>query len=164
MVDSRAVESSSAIRRRRECEGCGQRFTTFERIETSPLVVVKRSGGREPFDPLKIVGGLTAACKGRPVGAAQLQCIADEVEESARLAGGDTSTEWIGSRVLELLREHDTVAAVRFASVYKDFDEPADFVRELGLLPTEVHGRHSAATTPPEPLRPSGSGARRPPD
>lgn len=162
-MDSRAVESTAAIRRRRECEGCGHRFTTFERIETSPLVVVKRSGDREPFEPTKIVAGLTAACKGRPVGAAEFQCIAEQVEEHARLAGGDAPTDWIGSRVLELLRAYDTVAAVRFASVYKDFDEPADFVRELGLLPEDGHGPHGAANTPPEPLRPSGGPVRRQP-
>ncbi len=134
MVDSRASDDGVAIRRRRQCLACGRRFTTFERLEEVPMMVVKRSGEREPFDREKIVAGVQAAAKNRPVGADQLDRLASAVEDDLRLAGGDVTSAQVGMAVLEQLRATDQVAAVRFASVYKEFDDPADFARELGLL------------------------------
>jgi transcriptional repressor NrdR len=134
VVDSRQADDGSAIRRRRECLQCGRRFTTFERVEEVPLVVVKRSGEREPFDRLKVVAGLKAACKNRPVADVALDALATEVEESLRLDGPEVTSQQIGLAVLERLRHTDEVAYVRFASVYKGFDDPSDFEREIGLL------------------------------
>jgi transcriptional repressor NrdR len=138
VVDSRQADDGSAIRRRRECLQCGRRFTTFERVEEIPLVVVKRSGEREPFDRLKVVAGLKAACKNRPVADAALDALATEVEESLRLDGPEVTSQQIGLAVLDRLRHLDEVAYVRFASVYKGFDDPSDFEREVGLLTKNV--------------------------
>jgi transcriptional repressor NrdR len=136
VVDSRQAEDGQSIRRRRQCLACGGRFTTFERIEFAPLMVTKRSSTREPFDPSKIVAGVRAAAKARPVDPAVVEAIAVGVEEEIRLESGtEVTSERIGRAVLERLYEVDAVAAVRFASVYKGFDDPADFERELTLLP-----------------------------
>lgn len=134
MIDSRQSEDGLLIRRRRACLACQRRFTTFERLEEVPLAVVKRSGDREPFDSGKVVAGLELATKGRPVGADDLDRIAAAVEESLRLSGSEVSSDQVGRTVLEHLRELDVVAAVRFASVYKEFDDLADFERELDEL------------------------------
>ena len=134
VVDSRASDDGTAIRRRRECLACGQRFTTFERCEEIPLVVVKRSGDRVPFDRFKIVAGVRAAVKGRPVDDEQIADLAREVEEGLRLTGGEVTTEQVGLAVLDQLRELDQVASLRFASVYKGFEDAADFQREIRLL------------------------------
>ena len=134
VVDSRQADDGSAIRRRRECVSCGHRYTTFERVEEVPLLVVKRSGDRVPFDRAKIEAGVQSAAKGRPVDAAQMAELAVEVEEILRMEGPEVPSERIGLAVLDRLRELDQVAYVRFASVYKDFDDPADFQREVGLL------------------------------
>lgn len=135
VVDSRLAEEGRAIRRRRECIECGRRYTTFERAEEVPLVVVKRNGIEEPFESDKIVEGIARACKNRPVSAADIETITDDVEDAMR---ADTrrpvpSSE-IGREVLERLRLLDEVAYLRFASVYKDFQELNDFERELGAL------------------------------
>lgn len=134
MIDSRQSEDGLLIRRRRACLACQRRFTTFERLEEVPLSVLKRSGDREPFDSSKVVAGLELATKGRPVGADDLDRIAAAVEESLRLEGSEVSSDQVGRTVLEHLRELDVVAAVRFASVYKEFDDLADFERELDEL------------------------------
>lgn len=133
VVDSRLAEDGAAIRRRRECLNCSRRFTTFERIEDVPLVV-KRSGHRAPFDRIKIVAGLRAATKNRPVSDDQLEALAAEVEESLRLEGPELTSQQIGLAVLERLRALDHVAYLRFASVYKGFEDAGDFEREVGLL------------------------------
>ena len=134
VVDSRLAEDGAAIRRRRECLNCSRRFTTFERVEDVPLVVVKRSGHRAPFDRTKIVAGLRAATKNRPVSDDQLEALAAEVEESLRLEGPELTSQQIGFAVLERLRALDHVAYLRFASVYKGFEDAGDFEREVGLL------------------------------
>jgi transcriptional repressor NrdR len=134
VVDSRQSDDGLLIRRRRACLGCQQRFTTFERLEELPLTVAKRSGEREPFDRAKVVSGLQLATKGRPVDAEDLARLALEVEESVRLEGPEVSSDVVGRAVLERLRDLDVVAAVRFASVYKEFDDLADFERELDEL------------------------------
>jgi len=134
VVDSRTAEDGTAIRRRRECLGCGRRFTTFERLEELPMVVVKRSGAREPFVRGKLVAGLRAAAKNRPVSAAQLDGVAYAIEDALRAEGGEITTERIGQRALASLRALDEVAYLRFASVYKGFEAAGDFQREAGLL------------------------------
>ena len=134
VVDSRTADDGSAIRRRRECLGCGRRFTTFERLEELPMVVVKRSGAREPFARGKLVNGMRAAAKNRPVSQAQLDGVAFAIEEALRAEGGDVTTERIGQRVLTSLRALDEVAYLRFASVYKGFEGADDFQREAGLF------------------------------
>ncbi len=134
VVDSRLAEDGTAIRRRRECVACTQRFTTFERVEEVPLLVVKRSGTKEPFDRAKLIEGLHAACKNRPVSDEALAGLCDAVEESLRLRPDDVSSEEIGRAVLERLRDLDEVGYVRFASVYKGFEGLGDFEREVGLL------------------------------
>jgi transcriptional repressor NrdR len=134
VVDSRLAEDGAAIRRRRECMICGRRFTTYERLEELPLIVVKRSEQRQPFDRGKIVAGLRAAAKNRPVSDEQMEAIAAEVEEAMRLEGPDVSSQQVGVAVLDRLRLIDEVAYLRFASVYKGFTDVGDFEREVGLL------------------------------
>lgn len=135
VVDSRQSDDGGAIRRRRQCLACGQRFTTFERPESSGLAVIKRSGAREPFDRAKVVAGIQAAVKSRPVGAGEAEALAAAVEDEMRqLPSGEVTSERVGRAVLEGLRELDVIAAVRFASVYKGFDDLSDFERELTLL------------------------------
>lgn len=134
VVDSRVGDDGAAIRRRRECLGCGRRFTTYERVEELPLVVVKRSGQRQPFDRAKVVSGVRAAAKNRPIAAAAMEGLAAEVEEQVRLEGPEVSTQQVGRAVLDLLQGLDDVAYLRFASVYKGFAGAEDFEREVGLL------------------------------
>lgn len=135
VVDSRIAEDGRAIRRRRECLACGRRFTTFERIEESPLVVNKRNGVEEPFDRLKISEGIRRACKNRPVSDEQIDALAEEVEEAVRTEGARrVQSAEIGRLVLDRLRSLDDVAYLRFASVYKGFQELTDFERELLAL------------------------------
>jgi transcriptional repressor NrdR len=134
VVDSRIADDGAAIRRRRECLSCGRRFTTFERLEEAPLLVVKRSGHQEPFDSTKVVAGIRAAAKNRPVADEVLEALGTEVEEAMRLEGAEVTTERIGIAVLDRLRVLDEVAYLRFASVYKDFEDPSDFTREVGDL------------------------------
>ena len=133
-MDSRLAEDAAAIRRRRECLGCGRRFTTFERVEEVPLWVVKRSGLREPFDRAKLVAGVRAACKNRPVSESDMEELAQAVEDALRAQTSEPSSQQVGVAVLERLQGLDDVAYVRFASVYKGFEEAGDFQREVGLL------------------------------
>jgi transcriptional repressor NrdR len=137
VIDSRGAEDGSAIRRRRECLTCGRRFTTFERVEEVPLVVVKRSGATVPFERSRIVAGIKAAAKNRPVSEDQMEALAFEVEEQSRLVSGELTTEAIGLSVLDGLRQLDDVAYVRFASVYKGFDDADDFLAEVRALTKE---------------------------
>ena len=135
VVDSRLSEEGRAIRRRRECLGCSRRYTTFERAEEVPLLVAKRNGEEEPFIREKITQGLVASCKNRPVTEAEISALADDVEEAMRADGRrPVPSAEIGREILERLRNLDEVAYLRFASVYKDFQELNDFERELGLL------------------------------
>ncbi|MFM8266602.1 MAG: transcriptional regulator NrdR [Ilumatobacteraceae bacterium] len=134
VIDSRDAEEATSIRRRRCCVECAHRFTTYERLEEVALVVTKSAGGREPFDRAKLIAGVSAACKGRPVTAEQVESLADSVEDAARALGPEVATAVIGLEVLDRLRALDEVAYLRFASVYKGFDEAADFQRELVLL------------------------------
>lgn len=138
VVDSRQADDGSSIRRRRACIDCGRRFTTFERLEESALIVVKRSGDREPFDRDKVAVGIRLAAKGRPIeadGGGSLDELITAIEDAVRVEGGpEVSSEAVGKAVLEQLRQADPVAAVRFASVYLGFDDLSDFEREVTLL------------------------------
>jgi len=142
VVDSRSADDGVTIRRRRECLVCGRRFTTYERVEEVPLLVVKRSGEREPFDRAKVIDGVRAAAKSRPLTDDQLEVLGADVEELLRLSGAEVGTEQIGLLVLEHLRDLDHVTYVRFASVYKGFDDAADFERELTLLTKSTAPKH----------------------
>ncbi|MEI7756985.1 MAG: transcriptional regulator NrdR [bacterium] len=143
VIDSRLSEEGGAIRRRRSCTQCGYRFTTYERLEEAALNVVKRGGGKQPFDRLKMMAGIQAAVKGRPVSDEMIMEIAERIEDALRLEGGDVTSNQVGHAVLEQLRLIDEVAYMRFASVYKNFDDAADFKRELALL--EKHASTSRA-------------------
>ncbi len=135
VVDSRLAEDGRAIRRRRECLECGRRYTTFERAEEVPLLVVKRDGTEEPFDFDKIVASMRIACKNRPVSISEITSVAEDVEDEMRSRPArPVPSADIGREVLDRLRNLDEVAYLRFASVYKDFQELNDFERELGLL------------------------------
>src|SRR5919199_393412 len=134
VVDSREVESGSAVRRRRECLECGRRFTTFERIEGLGLTVVKRDGFKEPYEREKVVAGIEKALTNRPVTPEQVTETVGRVEERLRRRGPVVTTQEVGLEVLGQLAKLDQVGYMRFASVYKDFQEAGDFERELGLL------------------------------
>ena len=134
VVDSRSAEDGAAIRRRRGCLKCGRRFTTFERVERAGLQVVKRDGSKEPFDRAKVVAGVMKAVKNRPVSPEQVEQLVERVEGKLRPKGPLVTTQDVGIEVLGVLRRADDVAYMRFASVYKDFQELTDFERELGLL------------------------------
>jgi transcriptional repressor NrdR len=134
VVDSRAAQAGASIRRRRECLSCGRRFTTFERVEEVTLTVVKRDGAKEPFDRDKVASGVTKAIKNRPVTAEQVGRLVERVEDKLRRKGPVVTTQEVGLEVLSVLGTLDDVAYLRFASVYKDFQELTDFERELGLL------------------------------
>ena len=134
VVDSRTSDRGTAIRRRRECISCKRRFTTFERIEDLGLMVVKRDGTKEPYDRAKVVAGISKALTNRPVTAAQVQNVASRIEERLRRKGPVVNSEDVGLEVLAMLAKMDQVAYLRFASVYKDFHQAADFERELGTL------------------------------
>lgn len=134
VVDSRVTDEGAAIRRRRECLTCGRRFTTFERVEEAPLIVVKRSGHRVPFERGKIAAGIRSAAKNRPVDDEEMEAVAGEIEETMRLEGPEVTSEQIGRAVLDRLRALDEVAYLRFVSVYKGFEDLTDFEREVVLL------------------------------
>ena len=145
VVDSRPADGGSSIRRRRQCNACGRRFSTYERIEDVGLVVRKRDGSRDPFRREKVAAGVLKATKNRPVSDFQVEELVDRVEERLRRKGPEVTSQQVGIEVLRQLRDLDEVAYLRFASVYKDFKEIADFERELGALlkrePAKRRGR-----------------------
>ena len=133
VVDSRVADEATAIRRRRECLACGRRYTTYERVEDVAVVVRKRSGLSEPFDRVKLRAGIERAATGR-LDDPTIDTIVTAVEEELRAEGGEVGSDRVGLAVLEQLRALDPVAYMRFASVYKGFEELADFEREVGEL------------------------------
>lgn len=138
VLDSRAVDAGAAVRRRRECLACARRFTTFERAEESPLLVIKKDGRREPFDRGKLLGGLLKACEKRPVAVASLEELADRIERELRnRPEHEVPSGEIGERLMAELRKLDGVAYVRFASVYKEFKDLDTFREELEALRRE---------------------------
>jgi len=143
VIETRVSKDGSEIRRRRECEGCARRFTTYERIEESMPLVIKRDGRREPFDRAKIEHGLLAAVAKRPVSRDQVSDLALEVErEIAELGVSEIASRDVGERVLPRLRTLDQVAYVRFASIYRDFRDLEGFEKELDALRNDT-GPHS---------------------
>lgn len=138
VVDSREAKEGHVIRRRRECLSCHKRFTSYERIEEIPYMVVKKDGARESFSREKLMGGLKKAVEKRPVPLARLDAIVDEIETLLQEGPErETETRVIGERVMERLKELDKVAYVRFASVYRQFEDVEEFYAELrGLLDT----------------------------
>ena len=132
VVDSRGSSEGMAIRRRRECLSCGKRFTTYEHIEEQQLMVSKKDGRREPFDRAKLLGGLLKACEKRPVSMDQLEQLVDDIErELSANFEREVSSREIGERVMKRLHSLDPVAYVRFASVYREFKDVEQFMREL---------------------------------
>lgn len=135
VVDSRESREGEAIRRRRECVGCGRRFTSYERIDDIPYLVVKKDGSRERFDRQKLMVGLLKACEKRPVSMNQLETIVNEVESFVHESGDrERDTTQIGEMLMERLRQLDKVAYVRYASVYLDFKDIKEFMAELREL------------------------------
>jgi transcriptional repressor NrdR len=135
VIDTRLSESEGSIRRRRECEKCGKRFTTFERIENTPIAVIKKENTREPFDRNKILGGLIRACIKRNISTSMLENLVDEIESEIRnFHANEISSKEIGDIVLKKLKSLDKVAYIRFASVYKQFDSVEQFTKELSEL------------------------------
>jgi transcriptional repressor NrdR len=146
VVDSRTADEGDAIRRRRECLQCGRRFTTYERVEEVPLLVLKRSGDVTPFDRAKLIAGIERAASGR-LDHEVVAEVATQVEEAVRAEAPPVRSDAIGVAVLERLRALDQVAYLRFASVYKGFEGVADFEREMG----ELRDRELHKTTAPKP-------------
>tara|TARA_B100000686_G_C16578597_1_gene856856 strand:+ start:209 stop:667 length:459 start_codon:yes stop_codon:yes gene_type:complete len=136
VVDSREGKEGAVIRRRRECAGCGRRFTSYERIDEIPYMVVKKDGTRERFERQKVISGLLKACEKRPVSVSELESVANRVEATLQeRPDKEISTEEIGALVMDALRGLDAVAYVRFASVYRHFRDIGEFMTELkGLL------------------------------
>ena len=144
VLDSRPTEEGVAIRRRRECTMCERRFTTYERVEEPPLLVVKKDGRREAFDRQKILRGMITACEKRPVALAQLEGLASSVERRVRDQGIDeVPSHWVGEQVMDLLAVLDTVAYVRFASVYRDFTDLRGFKELLERMDLRTNGGES---------------------
>ena len=138
VIDSRPADEGASIRRRRECLSCSKRFTTYETVESLPMVVVKKDGSRQSFDRRKVLGGMIRACEKRPVPRAELEKIASEIEQDLQNSmEREISTETIGERVMERLRAVDQVAYVRFASVYRQFKDIDTFMAELNKLLAE---------------------------
>ena len=138
VIDSRPADENSSIRRRRECLSCGKRFTTYETVESRPMVVVKKDGSRQSFDRRKVLGGMIRACEKRPVPLAELEKLTDEIEQTLQNSlEREVSTEAIGEQVMEKLKGVDEVAYVRFASVYRQFKDINTFMSELNKLLAE---------------------------
>ena len=132
VIDSRPAEDNNSIRRRRICDECGKRFTTYEKIETIPLIIIKKDNNREAYDRTKLEGGVLRACHKRPVSAKQITTLLDEVEiEIFNMEEREISSQVIGELVMNKLRDLDMVAYVRFASVYREFKDINTFMAEL---------------------------------
>jgi transcriptional repressor NrdR len=135
VIDSRPADDNASIRRRRQCEKCGKRFTTYEKVETLPLMVIKKDNSREPYDRSKIEAGVLRACHKRPVSAEQINQLVDEVEtEVFAREAKEIPTTVIGELVMDKLKDLEEVAYVRFASVYREFKDVNTFLQELEKL------------------------------
>ena len=138
VIDSRPADENASIRRRRECLSCARRSTTYETVESLPMVVIKKDGSRQSFDRQKMLRGMIRACEKRPVTLAELERIADEIEQELQNSmEREIRTEIIGEKVMERLRKVDQVAYVRFASVYRQFKDIDTFMAELNKLLAE---------------------------
>lgn len=132
VVDTRSSQEGRAVRRRRECEACGKRFTTYESVELFPRQVVKRDGRREPYDRQKLLLGIVTACTKRPVNIDTIEAAVDRIEKRLEESGRvEVESSWLGEQVMDELQEVDEVAYVRFASVYRQFKDVTEFMDEL---------------------------------
>lgn len=135
VIDSRSTDDGKSIRRRRECIACGKRFTTFETIETVPFLVVKRDGTRQIYDRTKIKNGILRACEKRPISMAQIDAVVDNVEKTLyNSLDEEITSQKIGDLVMEQLKELDDVAYIRFAAVYRQFNDSATFFEEMSKI------------------------------
>ena len=134
VVDSRSADDGNSIRRRRECEKCHRRFTTYEKVDTVPLMVVKKDRRRQPFDPDKLKRGIMRACEKRPVPVSAIDELAARIEKQAYAGEQEITSSQIGEMVMEGLKDLDKVAYVRFASVYRAYNDPQNFIEELTAL------------------------------
>lgn len=142
VVDSRSSKEGRAVRRRRECLKCSERFTTYEYIENFPLTIVKNDQRREPYDRQKLLQGIMAACKKRPISMKKIESIVDRIEDEIdKLSKSEIESYEIGQRVMNELHKLDDVAYVRFASVYRKFKDPDDFVSEVKSLDSKTSQR-----------------------
>ena len=132
--DSRPSEDGASIRRRRQCEACGARFTTFERVQLRDLIVVKKNGEREPFERAKLERSVAIACRKRDVPAERIDRLITSIQRQLETRGDEVTTTQIGEAVMDGLKALDHVAYIRFASVYKDFSEPGDFAEIAGAV------------------------------
>jgi transcriptional repressor NrdR len=140
VVDSRESKEAESIRRRRECERCNKRFTTYERIDEIPYMVIKKDGRREKFERHKVLSGILRACEKRPVQASRLEAIVDQIENYVMdSADRERSTSDVGEMIMSRLKEIDTVAFIRFASVYREFKDVSEFKEELEQLLNAPH-------------------------
>ncbi len=138
VIDSRPTDDGEAIRRRRECTKCEERFTTYEKVETLPIMIIKKDKTRELFDRDKLIRGITRACEKRPVASEQIDAIADKIEASIQNSlEREVTTEQIGEKVMGYLKDIDEVAYVRFASVYRQFTDATTFIAEVNKLLTD---------------------------
>ncbi len=135
VIDSRTAEESNSIRRRRQCDQCGKRFTTYEKIENLPLIVIKKDNNREPYDRSKIEAGVLRSCHKRPVSVNQITSLVDDVENTLfSLGEKEIPSSVIGELLMDKLKDFDSVAYVRFASVYREFKDVNTFMAELKKL------------------------------
>jgi transcriptional repressor NrdR len=144
--DSRPSEDGAAIRRRRQCEACGARFTTFERVQLRDLTVIKKAGERKPFDRDKLARSIAIACRKRDVSSEQIDRLVSSIQRQLETRGDEVTTTQIGGAVMDGLKAIDHVAYIRFASVYKDFSEPGDFAEIV-----EAVGEGTRGDEPPSP-------------
>ena len=161
VVDSRVGKDGDAIRRRRHCDGCGHRFTTYERVELSLPMVVKKDGRRQAFDRTKILSGLTRACEKRPVSTDTIEVLAAGIERQMMERGeSEVTSREIGEAVMAALHELDAVAYVRFASVYREFRDVHEFMRELEdlIAARSVGNRRAKVARAPTDTGRKGSG------
>jgi len=161
VVDSRESREGDAIRRRRECLKCGRRFTSYERLEELPILILKKDGRREPFDPRKLMRGMTAACQKRPVPLGRLEEVAADIQARLmEISDREIPSRHLGELVMDGLKQLDSVAYVRFASVYRDFKDLPDFVKALeGLMgspqpPSQLPSQPPPLPPPPQPSSP----------
>lgn len=135
VIDSRPTEDGHAIRRRRGCERCGRRFTTYEKVEESIIMIIKKDGRREAFDRSKVANGIIKACEKRPVSMAEIESITNNIERGlSNLMKKEVKSEFIGELVMDELKKLDEVAYVRFASVYRQFTDVNTFIKEIEKL------------------------------
>ncbi len=135
VIDSRPAEDNNSIRRRRQCDACGKRFTTYEKVESIPLIVIKKDNNREPYDRQKIEKGILRSCHKRPVSAEQMTTLVDEIETQIfNMEAKEIPSSAIGEIVMNKLKDVDEVAYVRFASVYREFKDANTFINEIKVF------------------------------